>query len=147
MGGRLLPFPSCRVSVQIRNLARSNILKYPNNSWLSFVEYNIIDLIVSMHERAHICRLRLWVSKKFHHSFEMGYLTNRLSSVFIFRLSLGFLNGIESLELAIVKAIRSAEIGHVNAGRVDGVEFGQCFNSIFPSVFPISPPYFRRFFW
>lgn len=53
-------------------------LKYTDDPWLSLVEDDIVNLVVSVHETAAVFRLRALIAKKGHHFIVVRDLAHRL---------------------------------------------------------------------
>lgn len=88
------------------------------------MENNVINLVISMHERRLILRLRLLLSKKLDHIIVMRDLAHGDLGVDIDRLSLSFGDRGKGLELAIVEIVRSTEVFESDGFGRYAVEFG-----------------------
>lgn len=86
------------------------------------MKHQIVNLIIAMHKRRSILRLRLRIAEEPDHLVEMRDLANGLLGLDVDGLCLGFGDGVEGRELPVVEARRLAEGGHVDGGRGDAVE-------------------------
>ena len=105
-----------------------------NDSGLGLVEDDIVDLVVSMHERRAILRLRLRVLEEPYHLVVVWDLADWLAGVLIFGLRLAFGDGRKGLKLAVVEASLTAVVFETNALGLDAVEFGQSGDGAVPHL-------------
>lgn len=84
-------------------------IQQANDSRFGFVKYHIIDLIVPVHERAAVLRLRRLVFEETHHVHEMRQLSDRFLGLHIHGLCLRLCNCCEGGDLSIIVPRRFSE--------------------------------------
>lgn len=97
------------------------------------VEDHVVDLVVAVHKRAPVARLRRLVGEEAHHVLEVRQLPDWFLGVDIHRLRLRLGDGGEGRDLPVVEPRRLAKTLHAHGLGVDSMELGQGPNCIPPS--------------
>ena len=87
------------------------------------MEHQIIDLVIAMHKRAPVLRLRLRIAEEADHLVEMRDLAHGLVRLDVYGLRLRLGDRVEGCELSVVEAGGLAEGGQVDRGGGDTVKF------------------------
>ena len=103
--------------------------------------YKVVDLVITVDQRASISRVVFGFAKKPHYSFIVRSLTYWDRSLDIDRLRLRRRDGAEGLDLAIIKVRRLAKAREADRGRRDAVEFRKRRNGILP---PVDGEYYKN---
>jgi len=96
------------------------------------VKDHIVNLVVSVHKAAPVLWLRLWVSEELHHFVVVWDFADRLFRINVNSTGLSSLNGLESVQLAVVEARRLAVAFQSHFLWVNTMEPGESLDGILP---------------
>lgn len=131
--GGVLSIPACATEF-ISLYTTGDLLQYPNNPRLGLMEYEVVNLIITVHKRAPIRGLPLPVREVAPQVLHVRERAHRLSRVDVADGGLGLADGGPGLKLARVEAGGLAEGGEPDRGRGDGVEGREGVDGGFPPV-------------
>lgn len=114
--------------------ARRHLLEDTYHPRLGLVENDIVDLVVSVHERTSVLGLSIWVAKVRDHLVKMRDLAHRHTGLLVLGRHLCSLDVAKCLQLSVVEAAILAKVLEPNVFRVHSVELSQRSNCVMPPM-------------
>src|SRR5262249_40177035 len=101
---------------------------------LGFVEDQVVDLVVAVHECATVFGLGFWIAEKGDHLVKVWDVADWYARVFVFCLGLCRFKSGKGLQLTVVEARGFAELAEANVGRLYTVEFCESSHCVTPPI-------------